>query len=202
MNNRFIIWEQDDIEEPESSPKDAEEMQHGESTLAALKMFQIPIVYHTNFGTFNSHSPNNPYLTRDVFLAHTSFTLTEEELTAISEVEGVEGIRALTRYSFGIVIGKLFKPSDVIEEIDELLNVETFENFDLDETIKDNSELLQNVATEMKDKKYWNVYIFPNGEKLMEEYENEDKMSEREVFFKGLSILSFGLLVTSKNSNQ
>jgi hypothetical protein len=53
------------------------------------------------------------------WLGHTNFNLTKGVCTVIENIDGVETLDIFTRYRFRIGVGKAFKDSEVMQEIQE-----------------------------------------------------------------------------------
>lgn len=191
---RLIVWDKDEVEfidEEEQHEDNDEEKIH-------INLPKQPLVVKTNFGTFEEDSPDNPYNSREIFVAHYNFDIYEEDVLKISLVQGVEALKMLTRYSFTVIIGIMFYFEDVLDSIEKTLNIE---EVDLDyqrteQLVDDNTELITDTLKELKTE-FWNIYLFPNGNKIIEEYTCEQEVKDREEYFINLKNLSEGIFLTS-----
>lgn len=193
---KILLWEKDDVyDEEDFVDEEDEEDEDGEH----ICMHHSGVI-NTNFGVFEVNGPDNPYETRDVYLANCNFDITKEDILEISKVVGVEGIRPLTRYSFTIIIGVMFYFEDVLNAINELLEVESldFHNDISGGITEDNATLIKAILEKVKSE-YFCAYIMPNGKELFEEYDKEEDMQEKMPFWVALSHLSEGILLSPKD---
>lgn len=210
--NRIIVWEPDEILneeneneilETEDEIEEIKELDDNEAQITnedgrtiRVKMPKSQQVVHTNFGSFLQHHPDNPYNSREVWIAYTNFDITNEDGMLISRVPGVEALRLLTRYSFTIIVGLVFYPNDVIKEIENVLGVENKVNEISQKRADDNQELIDSTIKNIKSE-FWHCYIMPNGETIIETYKSNTDMLERKEFFEQLRSMSAGLMLSS-----
>lgn len=195
---RIIIWDSNGMFENED---DDEQLKHNNDDIdekIKMAMIEIPKVVITPYGTYPIESPENPYNTRYIFVAHTNFDITEEHIKEIIQVPGVEGFRPLTRYSFTIAIGVAFFFEDVLFEIENVLKIDNVKESEVKTKLilDGNEELVKEAVSGIKSK-FWFVYIMPNGKYIVEEFENKEQMDERCQFFIGMSHMSSGITLNS-----
>jgi hypothetical protein len=198
MSNRVLIWQAEFVDEDELSEDDDAEITNEEGDTVRVKVPNSQKIIHTNFGSFIANNPNNPYVSRDVFVGHTNFSLTETHARELAAIDGIEGLRILTRYSFTIAVGVAFMTDDVLSEVEKVLDIEQIdiEQIRTEVAMEDNKDLIAEVVADITEKLFF-AYIFPNGKKLVEQYKTLDEMEERRLFFSALENLSDGLLISS-----
>ncbi len=223
MMKKIILWDRDDVLDDEDEDEkeviqdidedddeDNDELASNEAEITnedgrkiRVKMPKSQEVIHTNFGSFLAHHPDNPYNTREIYIAHTNFDITEEHIKHICRVPGVEAFRAITRYSFTIIVGMIFYDADVLSEIDRICGVEP-ENLLSDKTqqkVDNNQEIIDSTISAIKGD-FWYCYIMPNGETVVEEYLDQESMDIRQPFFIALNNISEGLLLNSRSKED
>jgi hypothetical protein len=62
------------------------------------------------------------------WVGHTSFSITPDIVKILETTNGVETLDVFTRYRFRIAIGKCFKDSDVMQDIDQSTKKYFYEN--------------------------------------------------------------------------
>lgn len=106
-------------EEPEEPSDYALEHQTFNGMLADIP----PQVVHTPFGHVPYDSKFKPSDRWDCWLGYTNFGITKKALDKLQQVEGVDALKVLSRYSFCVGVGKLFEFNDVRQRIEhELCN--------------------------------------------------------------------------------
>jgi hypothetical protein len=201
---RILIWEKDEADLDKL--EELEELDDSEESETEHKLHihlpKQPQLVHTNFGVFDLNSPDNPYNTREIWIAHTNFDITKTDAIKIAAVVGVEAVRILTRYSFTVMIGVMFYFEDVLDTINEVLEID---NNDFDEVspeesmklISDNNEIVQEKLKRVADEKFWHLYIFPNGNDIFNVYKSNVEKLELAPFYEKLKTLSEGILLSS-----
>lgn len=116
----------------------------------------------TPFGPYFSESMFKPTDRWDCWLGYTNFTITSEISDIIEEIEGVEALKILGRYSFCIGVGKLFSISEVRKNIEEALCAYTNDEI-LSIVDVETQKTLINIKKQIEDKKFWSILIRDNG---------------------------------------
>lgn len=62
------------------------------------------------------------------WVGHTNFSITDDIVKILENANGVETLDVFTRYRFRIAVGKCFKDSDVMQEIDMSIKKYFYEN--------------------------------------------------------------------------
>ena len=70
-----------------------------------------PRVVHTPYGPFFLDSKLKPSDRWNCWTGYTNFDITKDTLQAIEEIEGVEALKILGRYTLFVGIGKMFDPT-------------------------------------------------------------------------------------------
>jgi hypothetical protein len=133
---KLIIWqkwrdpfgEQDDDIDIEDNDglgdfynDDSEEDDHIEQNTTDKKKFftkQIKVIA-TPMGVIPVNENTSSVKIFNFWLGHTNFNLTKGVCTVIENIDGVETLDIFTRYRFRIGVGKAFKDSEVMQEIQE-----------------------------------------------------------------------------------
>ena len=80
--------------------------------------------------------------------------------TLNKEIEGIEALKILGKYSFFIGVAKLFDITDVRKDIEEALCVYTESEILSDEETQETVDL---VKSQLKGNKYWSILVSPKG---------------------------------------
>ena len=136
-------------------------------------------ILYTPLGAFPEESPMKPSDRWDCWVGHTNFSITNNIADAIENIEGVEALRILGRYSFFIGVGKLFDIKDVRTKMEKELCVYTEQEILADANTQATVDL---VKEQLKTKKYWSMLVSPEGNV---EYIVSDTMDR--IYLEGLS---------------
>lgn len=183
---RKISWESmhiDDIEENSDivDEDDIPEEEMGEFIPLAGKLINTPM------GLFDVDDKYNPLRQFELRIGYTNFDITAEAADIIESSPGVEAFAVLTRYRFIIGIGKLFTFETVRKEIEKNL---------LDKPL--GTSLVEASKNINKNKAYWALYQFPNGEVSTLETDSKDEYDKRVELYREAEALSGGELLTSE----
>jgi len=181
-----ISWESmhiDDIEENSDiiDEDDIPEEEMDEFVPLAGKLINTPM------GLFNIDDKYNPLRQFELRIGYTNFDITKDTAEIIEESPGVEAFAVLTRYRFIIGIGKLFTFETVRKSIESKL---------LDKPL--DVGLMEASKNINKNKAYWALYQFPNGEVDTLETDSKDEYDEKVALYKEAETLSGGELLTSE----
>ena len=160
-----------------------------------------PVVMQTPFGLFRVDDSMNPFKRFDFRMGHTNFDITPTVMNTIQQIPGVEVLIVNTRYRFIVATAKLFEFSDVRIAIERELCGQHQVEFLLKE-IKNPviKERATTVHKEISSKKYWAMYIFPNG---AIEHTSDNEMSDKFINDRNLYThaiqISDGILITNEN---
>jgi hypothetical protein len=125
MNNNIIIWEKwldpfgSDEEIYQSNNKNEENSSYFEESDLYQKIItqdKYPIIA-TPFGIIPITENTSSSKIFNFWTGHTNFSITNKISDIIEYTEGVETLSIFTRYRFRISIGKAFKDSDVMTNI-------------------------------------------------------------------------------------
>lgn len=144
-------------------------------------------ILYTPIGPYPEESMLKPSDRWDCWIGYTNFPVTNKVSNTLNkEIEGVEALKILGKYSFFIGVAKLFDITDIRKEIEEKLCVYTESEILSDEEIQETVDL---VKGQLKNNKYWSILVSPKGEV---EYIVSDCMDK--VYLDGLN----GLLELKK----
>lgn len=175
-----------------SQPIDTEEHDYQEmDQMSQLGMESFIVeqqrILYTPIGPYPEESMLKPSDRWDCWIGYTNFPVTNKVSNTLNkEIEGVEALKILGKYSFFIGVAKLFDITDIRKEIEEKLCVYTESEILSDEEIQETVDL---VKSQLKNNKYWSILVSPKGEV---EYIVSDCMDK--VYLDGLN----GLLELKK----
>tara|TARA_Y100000593_G_scaffold50774_1_gene95465 strand:- start:2147 stop:2776 length:630 start_codon:yes stop_codon:yes gene_type:complete len=116
-----------------------------------------PKVLYTPYGLFAAESMLKPSNRWDCWFCYTSFDITNSMVKNIEEVDGVESIKVLSRYTMFIGIGKLFNSTLVKLNIEDTIAGR-------DDIILEVEETIEMVKSQVSEKPYWAIFISPTAE--------------------------------------
>lgn len=188
-----IVWEKYEFEFQQ--PEEEEYVDEEELEL------DVPVVMQTPFGLFRVDDTMNPFKRFDFRMGHTNFDITPSIMDEIQTIPGVEVLVVPTRYRFIIATARLFEFKDVRIEIEREICGKHQVMALLDEIKNtDIKEMVTTIHKEVSQKKYWAIYVFPNG--AVVHTSNDEKTSEfesTEILYAYASQISEGVLITSEN---
>ena len=163
---RKIVWESWNALINESSQKEETQqspvLEYGEEQ-ALNEMISIPInrLQYTPIGAYPEESILKPSDRWDCWLGYTNFPITGKILNILNEeIEGVESLKIMGKYSFFIGVARLFKILDVRKQIDERIcsytELEILSNLEIEKTVN----LMKN---QLKEHNYWSMLVYPEG---------------------------------------
>ncbi len=138
---------------------------------ADLMSFQ-PTVIHTPIGVYPEESVLKPSDRWDCWIGHTNFDITHEIANTIEEVEGIEALSILGRYTFFVGVATLFDIKDVRRDIEAKLCEYTEEEILADDELVETVNL---VKKQLQSVDYWSILVAPGGEV---EYVASNKMDK------------------------
>jgi hypothetical protein len=144
------------------------------SELIPSEIFAVPPrVIHTPLGVYPEDSLLKPSDRWDCWIGHTNFDITNNiALKLDSDIDGIEALKILGRYSFFIGIGRLFDIAQVRKDIETLLCVYTEQEVLNDSEMRTTVDL---VKEQLESKTYWSLFVSAEGEV---EYIVSDKMDK------------------------
>ena len=126
--------------------------------------FFMPVqsrLIYTPMGAYPEESILKPSDRWDCWIAHTNFPITGGIANILNtEIDGIEVLKVMGKYSFFIGVAQLFDIRDVREKINNRIcsytEYEIFSNDEVQETV----DLLKD---QLKDNKYWSILVSPEG---------------------------------------
>jgi hypothetical protein len=157
--NAKILAEQDTPEQTQQEPA-AYEMNEESISPDYFIPMQSRLIY-TPMGAYPEESILKPSDRWDCWIAHTNFPITGSITTALNtDIDGVEALKIMGKYSFFIGVAKLFDIRDVRNQINEKIcsytENEIFSRNEIQETV----DLLKD---QLKDNKFWSILVYPEG---------------------------------------
>jgi hypothetical protein len=162
---KTIVWEKEHFDVLTNKHSIKEELEDNILTDEEMDDFEDerPRLVSNGVGVFMLHD-RNPVNRMEFWRGYTNFPISERVLKVINDCPGVELITYLSRYTFVIGVGRLFKFADIRIELENKL-CGKHQNEILIKSIPDKD--LQEKVTLLKDKISkegdWTMYIFPNG---------------------------------------
>tara|TARA_A100001201_G_scaffold142963_1_gene142737 strand:- start:822 stop:1472 length:651 start_codon:yes stop_codon:yes gene_type:complete len=142
----------------------AQEMQqegHGEIPMKFIE--PAPKVVYTPYGMFPVDSFLKPSDRWNCWLGYTSFDITHTVQDILEEIDGVEAIKVMGRYTFFIGVGKLFNPTDVRLNIENVLT-DTTHISDPEAVSTEISDAIESIKNQVSAKRYWSIFVSSVGE--------------------------------------
>ena len=129
-----------------------------------LKEYFVPVkqkVVYTPYGPYPAESSLKPSDRWDCWMCYTNFDLTNEIIEVLEDVNGIEALKPLGRYTFFVGIAKMFNTSEVRKEIED-----TICNYTVSEVLDDAEIMLavDLVKEQLDTNRYWSIFVSPQGE--------------------------------------
>ncbi len=152
-----------------------------------------PKVLYTPYGLFAAESMLKPSNRWDCWFCYTSFDITKNMVKKIEEIQGVEAIKVLSRYTMFIGIGKLFNSTLVKLDIEDTISGR-------DDIILEVEETIEMVKNQVSEKPYWAIFISPTAEieYIMSDTLNDEYLNDLNKF-ENLRDKIGGTILRSKN---
>lgn len=167
------------MEMEEEEPTSFEQMEKGEINEIFI---QQPKFVYTPLGIYPAESTFKPSDRWDCWIGYTNFGITQNIAKILNiEIEGIECLKILGKYSFFMGVGKLFDITDVRQKIETTLCAYTEKEILSDEDTQTTVDL---VKEQLSTKKYWSMLVSPEGKV---EYVVSDDMDK--VYLDGLNSL-------------
>ena len=167
-SKKKILWESWNAKiltaSEQQEPQQEESQAYDASETEISPEYCIPIqsrLIHTPMGAYPEESILKPSDRWDCWIAHTSFPITGSIVNILNnDIDGIEVLKIMGKYSFFIGVAKLFDIRDVREQINEKIcsytEIEIFSNDEVQETVN----LLKD---QLKENKFWSILVYPEG---------------------------------------
>ena len=138
-------------------------------------------IIHTPICPYPEDSLLKPSNRWDCWIGHTNFEITASILSKIENIEGIEALKIMGRYSFFIGIARLFDIKDVRKKIEsEICNYTEQEIL----SYKEIKKTVNLVKKQLQSSDYWSILVSPEGEV---EYISSNEMNK--TYLDGLNKL-------------
>jgi|TARA_R110002012_G_scaffold280239_1_gene468713 hypothetical protein len=144
-----------------------------------------PRVLHTPYGPTFLDSLLKPSDRWDCWLCYANFDVTQGVMATIENVEGVEALKAMGRYTFFVGIGKVFNVSQVRIGVENALNTSknSFKHTQeevIEKTQPHLGERISLLKREISSSSYWTIFISPDGDvdHIMSDQLDENYLSD------------------------
>jgi hypothetical protein len=199
IKSKKIVWEHWNTKEEESLIDKEEyennllnsldEVDEGDEnpqfSIKGCAFFEIPAMSSrtviTPFGVYYADSMLKPSDRWDCWIGYTNFSITEDILNILDNIEGVESLKILGRYTFCIGVAKLFNIADVRQDIETQLCEYTNEEI-LSIIDPDTKSVVYKIKQQIEDKKFWSIFIHENGNvdyTMSDDFDDEYKENVR-----------------------
>lgn len=167
-SKKKILWESWNAKiltaSEQQEPQQEESQAYDTPEVEVSPEYFIPIqsrLIHTPMGAYPEESILKPSDRWDCWIAHTSFPITGSIVNILNnDIDGIEVLKVMGKYSFFIGVAKLFDIRDVREQINEKIcsytEIEIFSNDEVQETVN----LLKD---QLKENKFWSILVYPEG---------------------------------------
>jgi hypothetical protein len=155
-------------------------------------------ILYTPIGPYPEESMLKPSDRWDCWMGYTNFPVTNKISSVLNkDIDGIEALKILGKYSFFIGVARMFDISDVRKAIEERLCNYTESEILSDEETQETVDL---VKSQLKNNKYWSILVSPQGKV---DYIVSDFMDE--IYLDGLNRLlelkkqAGGIILRSKS---
>ena len=183
--HKKIAWESwnakvETVTIPEQPIEDYEIEQEIQNQIEKGFILEQQRVLYTPLGPYPEESTLKLSDRWDCWVGYTNFSITNKILNILNnDVEGIEALKVLGKYSFFIGVAKMFEITDIRKDIEEKLCTYTESEILSDE---DTQETVDLVKGQLVNNKYWSILVFPKGKV---EYIVSDDMDK--VYLDGLN---------------
>lgn len=153
-------------------------------------------VMHTPLGLVPHKIRNGGKNILNFWLCHTNFDIDEDVYKTIKNVHGVEIISLFTPYSFRICIGKMFNEKEVMRNIGIALGCSQSKKQEV--SMINRIDIIK-IKKEISSKKYWCIYVLPNGSYEYFSTNESSEFTDPINFYSALKVSIGGLLLTSNS---
>jgi|TARA_R110002020_G_scaffold135698_1_gene303062 hypothetical protein len=180
----------------------AQEMQESHGEMPIKFIDPAPRVIYTPYGMFPVDSFLKPSDRWNCWLGYTNFDITHTVQDILEETEGVEAIKTLGRYTFFIGVGKLFNPTDVRLNIENILTDTT--HISSPEAVSNEiNDAIESIKSQVSAKRYWSIFVSSVGEI---DYIMSDALDEQYLHdlnkFEDLRQKIGGIIIRSSNEQK
>jgi hypothetical protein len=166
----------------ETQDQDYEEDQMPQFAMDPGFILEQQRILYTPIGPYPEESMLKPSDRWDCWIGYTNFPVTNKMSNVLNkDVEGIEALKILGKYSFFIGVARMFDISDVRKTIEEKLCTYTESEILSDE---DTQETVDLVKSQLKNNKHWSILVSPQGKV---DYIVSDFMDE--IYLEGLNRL-------------
>jgi|TARA_Y100000401_G_scaffold64124_1_gene50956 hypothetical protein len=180
----------------------AQEIQESHGEMPIKFIDPAPRVIYTPYGMFPVDSFLKPSDRWNCWLGYTNFDITHTVQDILEETEGVEAIKVLGRYTFFIGVGKLFNPTDVRLNIENILTDTT--HISSPEAVSNEiSDAIESIKSQVSAKRYWSIFVSSVGEidYIMSDALDEQYLHELNKF-EDLRQKIGGIIIRSSNEQK
>jgi hypothetical protein len=180
----------------------AQEIQESHGEMPIKFIDPAPRVIYTPYGMFPVDSFLKPSDRWNCWLGYTNFDITHTIQDILEETEGVEAIKVLGRYTFFIGVGKLFNPTDVRLNIENILTDTT--HISSPEAVSNEiSDAIESIKSQVSAKRYWSIFVSSVGEidYIMSDALDEQYLHELNKF-EDLRQKIGGIIIRSSNEQK
>jgi len=180
----------------------AQEIQESHGEMPIKFIDPAPRVIYTPYGMFPVDSFLKPSDRWNCWLGYTNFDITHTVQDILEETEGVEAIKTLGRYTFFIGVGKLFNPTDVRLNIENILTDTT--HISSPEAVSNEiNDAIESIKSQVSAKRYWSIFVSSVGEI---DYIMSDALDEQYLHdlnkFEDLRQKIGGIIIRSSNEQK
>jgi hypothetical protein len=161
-----------------------------------------PSVIHTPYGAFSVDSCLKPSNRWDCWFGYTNFDITFAILEELENIEGVESVKVMGRYTFFIGIGKLFGSTEVKLNIENVLT-DTKHISNMASVTPDLKEAIDSVKLQVDNKQFWSIFVSSMGEidYIMADSLTDSYLSDLDKF-ENLRQKIGGIIIRSSNEQK
>tara|TARA_R110000824_G_scaffold274367_1_gene463070 strand:- start:1369 stop:1995 length:627 start_codon:yes stop_codon:yes gene_type:complete len=151
----------DSIQMPPMEQDQEYEDQISQNQLESAFILEQQRVLYTPMGPYPEESTLKPSDRWDCWMGYTNFPITNKVLSILNhDIEGIEALKILGKYSFFIGVAKMFEIADIRKNIEESLCIYTESEILSDEETQETVDLVKH---QLKNNKYWSILVSPQG---------------------------------------
>jgi len=165
-----------------------------------LSVLEVPRLIQTPLGIFHYEDKLRPSEKFDCWLGYTNFDITQNVSDAIELVDGVEALEVMSRYTFFLGIGKMFKFRAVRISIEESIFGDDYWNSE--KSLSEDDDIMRSIELikeQLSSEKHWAIFVSNDGDidYAKSDNKNDEKYLRSLLFFEETRQLIGGFILKS-----
>jgi len=165
-----------------------------------LSALEVPRLIQTPLGIFHYEDKLRPSEKFDCWIGYTNFDITQDISDAIELVDGVEALEVMSRYTFFLGVGKMFKFRNVRISIEESLFGDEY--WDGEGKPSEDDDILRSIELikeQLSSEKHWAIFVSNDGDidYAKSDNKNDEQYLRSLLFFEETRQLIGGFILKS-----